>query len=301
MDSLNITIFGGTGFVGRHLVARLRQEGHRLTLVSRHRPGDDPSMQDVEHHIGDLTKPETLERSLTGADVAINLVGAVKLPDADAYFALHEQGAAHVARLCRMNGVKRLIHFSAMGVSSRAPSSADRSKAAGETAVKDAYPAAVMLRPSLLYGPDDHLLALFEDVSRSTPVIPLFGASTRFQPLHVADICEAVVRLLSARLAEPSIYQAAGPEILTLQQIVALLCRSLGRRRLLLPLPDRVAWWAASVMERLPNAPFNRDQVLLMRTDKVALPELPTLAQLAIDPLRLDAWLLQRNSRRAYP
>ncbi len=290
-----ITLFGGTGFVGRHLTERLRGDGHRLRIVARHRPTSDRRLHSVEYLQGDLTRPATISESLKGADAAVNLVGAVKLADEAAYFALHRDGARTVAQTCREAGVDKLIHFSALGVDSQAPSSADRSKAMGERVVREVLPQAAILRPSLIYGPDDHLLTLFEAVSRRLPVIPLFGAETRFQPLYVGDLCEAMARLLSGAVETEPVYQACGPEVFSLREIVSTLCRSLGRNRLVIPVPDRMALWTAALMERLPVPPFNSDQVLLMKTDKIAQPGLPTLRSLGVTPRRLGEWLHYRK------
>lgn len=295
MQFLNIVLLGGTGFVGRHLMRRLLADGHRLTLVSRQLPVSDSLPRQVAHRVGDVTKPETFDTVMHGTDAVINLVGAVRLPDAAAYFALHETGARHVACVCREAGVGQLIHFSALGVDERAPSSADRSKAVGERAVRDAFPEAVILRPSLLYGDDDHILTLFEAVSRSLPVIPLIGADTRFQPLHVEDLGDAIGRLLVTHDGRAQLYQAGGPEVLDLREIVLHLCRSLGRRRLVLPLPERLALGMAALFEHLPHAPFNRDQVLLMKTDKIEQPGLATLRDLGVHPRRLAEWLRHRS------
>lgn len=287
MDRLQITIFGGTGFVGRHLAPRLLREGHDLTLVSRHPPDSTESLNDHLLWIrGDLLEAASVTEAVNGADAVINLVGAVTLPNAQAYFDLHQRGARQVAEACRDAPVKQLIHISALGVAMDAPSAADRSKAAGERAVWQAFPTAVIVRPSLMFAEDDHLLNLFERVSKNLPVIPVLGADTRFQPLHVDDLCEAMARILSRPDSQGRLYQAGGPEVLTLIQVVRLLMASLGRKRLVMPIPSVIAMPIATLVGCFPGAPINRQQVALMKTDKIVAAEATGLKSWILPPDR---------------
>jgi NADH dehydrogenase len=225
-------------------------------------------------------------------DTVINLVGAVHQPSPRAYFALHETGARRIAEAASAARAGRLIHVSALGVADDAPAAADRSKAAGERAVRAAFPGAVVLRPSLVFAEDDHFLARIAAMSRRSPVIPLIGAATRVQPVHVEDMVEGVARLLENAADEAApLYQIAGPKVYALQGLVRDVLDGLGRRRLVLPLPYAVALPLGRLLGLFPNAPFNRDQVYLMMTDKVAVAGLPGLEALGVRPRSLQNWL----------
>ena len=297
MNALQVTIVGGTGFVGRHLADRLLRAGHRLTLVARHAPASSAvSRPGLRYLRGDVLEPGSLDGCMQATDAVINLVGAVSQPSTQAYFALHEQGARRVAETAAAAGASRLIHVSALGIGDDAPSAADRSKAAGERAVRAVFPSAVILRPSLIFGEDDHLLRQIAAMSRRSPVIPLIGAATRFQPVHVDDLTDGVLRILGRGDTAP-IYQVAGMRVYSLQQLVQALLEALGRRRLVLPLPDAAALPLSRVLGLLPHAPFTREQVLLMMTDKVAAPGLPGLEELGIQPRLLSDWLAAPGGR----
>jgi NADH dehydrogenase len=292
MKSLHVTIVGGTGFVGRHVADRLLRAMHRPTLVARHVPEDGAEPRPGLRYLrGDVLQPGSLDRSMQSADAVINLVGAVSQPSTQAYFDLHEQGARRVAVAAAAAGAGRLIHICALGISEDAPSAADRSKAAGERAVRAAFAQAVILRPSLLFAQDDHFLRQIASISRRSPVIPLIGAATRFQPAHVDDLAEGALRILEDYGNTAPLYQIAGPRIYTLEALVRELLQALGRRRLLLPLPNAVALPLGRLLGMLRNPPFTREQVALMMTDKVADPALPGLADLEVSPRLLSDWL----------
>jgi NADH dehydrogenase len=302
MGPLHVTIVGGTGFVGRHLTERLLHDGHRLTLVARRASeAGAKTRRGVTYLPGDVLEPGSLRRAMQDADAAINLVGAVSQPSARAYFDLHERGARHVAEAAALAGVVRLIHISALGVSEDAPSAADRSKAAGERAVRAAFPQAMILRPSLMFGEDDHFLGRIAAMSRHSPLVPLIGAGTRVQPAHVDDLAEGVARILGHPGDAAPLYQVAGPEVHTLEGLVRDLLRALGRRRLLLPLPYALALPLGGLLGLLPSPPINREQVALMMTDKAAVPGLPGLEDLGVHPRSLREWLRMPQSRYGGP
>jgi len=296
MGNSRFTLLGGTGFLGRHLSAQLLSAGHQLTLVARHPSpaAPAPRLGEVRTLTGDILSREGLARAVQEADAVVNLVGAVSLPDPQRYFALHEQGARNVALAAKAAGVKRLIHVSALGVAADAPSAADRSKAAGERAVREAFPEAVIVRPSLVYGAHDHYLRQMEAISRFSPLIPLIGPDTRFQPVHVGDLTQALARLLALPECSGNTYQIGGPEIYTQRQLVQILLEAWGRRRLLTPLPYRLAFPLSRLLGRLRHAPFNREMVSLMLTDKVVESEALGLTDLGISARSLRQWIGHR-------
>jgi NADH dehydrogenase len=239
----------------------------------------------------DILSCDGLAEAVHGTNAVINLVGAVSLPDPQAYFALHEEGARNIALAARAAGVGCLVHISALGVALDAPSAADRSKAAGERAVREVFPEAIIVRPSLVYGAQDHYLQQMEAISRYSPVIPLIGADTRFQPVYAGDLTEALARLLVAPECTGNTYQIGGPEIYTQRRLVQTLLQSWGRRRLVTPLPYAIAFPLGRLLGRLPHAPINRQMVALMLTDKVVDPEALGLKELGISPRSLRDWI----------
>lgn len=290
---MRVTIFGGTGFVGRRLAWRLGSAGHHLILVARHgdRAAWRQGLPGSRVFVGDVTKAQTLPEAVRGAEVVVNLVGAVAMPSVEAYFDLHECGARRVAEAARQAGASRLIQISALGVRSDAPSAADRSKAAGERAAREAFPGARIVRPSLVFGEGDHLLSRFASLSHRSLVVPAFGAATRVQPVHVDDLVEALVRLAEGTASEPAVLEVGGPETYRLREVVQLLFASLGRRRWVVPVPYALAVPAAAMLERLPRAPITREQVALLKTDKVVLKGRAGLSELGIQPRSLEDWL----------
>lgn len=293
MGPLRTTIVGGTGFLGRRLADRLVSAGHRVCLVSRHEAvdlGNTPGGR-LEGVRADVLEPESLRPAVATAEVVFNLVGAVSLPSTEAYFDLHEHGARNVAQAARDPGAARLIHISALGVDPGAPSAADRSKAAGEAAVRAVFPQATLVRPSLLFGEGDHFFSRIEAISRRSPVLPLIGADTGIQPLHVDDLAEALLRMAERPDTAGLIYEAGGPGVYRLSAAVELLLRSLGRSRLLLPVSLGTATRLASLVDWLPNPPLTQELVDLMRTDKIVAPGALGLADLGVWPRSLESWL----------
>lgn len=302
MGAMRITVFGATGFVGRLLVARLLAAGYQVRAAARHAHAGPwllaDSAEGPEPVDADVRDAGSVARAVAGAKLVINLVGAVSLPGLRAYFDLHERGARHVAEAAVAARVQRLVHISALGISDRAPSAADRSKAAGEAAVRSAFPSAVLVRPSLVYGEDDHFLARIDRMSRLAPVIPLLGAGTCVQPLHVEDFADGLVRIVDRPDRDGLVYELAGPRVYTLRQVVRLLLRARRRWRLILPLPYPVAMTVARLFDRLPGFPLNRELVALMRTDKIASGTEQGFSALGIVPGDLEEWLADRHRGR---
>ena len=201
---------------------------------------------------------------------------------------MHVEGAARVARLAAAAGVERLLHLSALGIGEDAPAAADRTKARGEAAVRAAFPAATLVRPSLVYGPGDHFFGRFAAMARTSPVLPVIGGGrTRFQPIHVEDAVRALEALLDRPGTAGTTLALVGAETFTFRELLERMLGVLGRRRLILPLPFPLAERLAAGLERLPDPPLTREDVRLLRTDKVA-GDLPTPASLGVAARSLE-------------
>jgi uncharacterized protein YbjT (DUF2867 family) len=292
MTDRRITLFGGSGFLGRPLASRLAAHGWTVRVASRHPRQEDAPAADsrVLAVIADLGEEDQVRRAVAGVEAVINLVGIAREQDAS-FEAVHVAGAARVARLAAAAGVRRLLHISALGIAENAPSAADRTKAAGERAVRAAFPAVTLVRPSLIYGPGDHFFTRFAAMAKMSPVLPVIGGGrTRFQPLHLDDATPAMLALLERPETAGSTFALVGSETFTFRELLERMLGVLGRRRLILPLSFPAAEALAAGFERLPHPPLTREEVRLLRTDKVA-GDLPTPATLGIAARRLDEGL----------
>lgn len=293
-----VTIFGGSGFLGRHVVRALARQGYRIRVAVR-RPDLAGHLQPLGrvgqiHAVqANLRYPTSVEAALRDAAVAINLVGILFERGQQRFSQVQAEGAGHVARAAAAGGA-RLIHVSAIGADADSPSLYARSKAAGEEAVRSATPAAVILRPSIVFGPEDDFFNRFASLARFAPVLPLVGGGeTRFQPVFVGDVAQAVLKALDGRAKAGTTYELGGPEVKTFREILEFVLATIERRRLLVPVPFGLAKLKAYVLQFLPKPPLTPDQVDLLRVDNVvseaAAREGRTLAGLGIEPLTVEA------------
>lgn len=290
-----VTVLGGSGFFGKHLAQELLARGARLRVASRHperafavKPLG--TLGNVQFVRCDVTRPQSLAPALAGSDAVVNLVGAFH-GDLDA---LQGHGAGRIASAAREAGAKAFVHVSANGADADSRAAYARTKAEGEAAVLAAFPEATILRPSVLFGPDDQFLNTFARLISTFPVLPVFGPTAKLQPLFVDDAAEAV----SSALCDPAkhggkTYELTGPEVVTMLELNQRIARAQHRRRLFAELPDAVS----GVIAALPFAPISRDQWALLQAGNVASGTLPGLQDLGVSArpmsLFLDRWMVR--------
>jgi uncharacterized protein YbjT (DUF2867 family) len=269
-----ITVFGGSGFLGRHLVRALAKRHYRIRVAVR-RPdlaghlqplGRVGQIHAVQANVRDVASVEAAARD---ASVVVNLVGILSESGRQRFDAVHAEGARHVAQAAARHGA-RMVHVSALGADPESPSLYARAKAKGEAAVLAETPEAVIVRPSIMFGPEDNFFNRFAAMARMLPALPLIGGGeTRFQPVFVGDAAEAVARAVEGRARAGATYEAAGPEVRTFRELMEYVLATIERRRLLVPIPFPLARMQASVLQLLPNPLLTTDQVELLKRDNV--------------------------------
>ena len=285
-----VTVVGGSGFIGRYIVHDLAQRGWRVRVAVRNtdralflRPmGGVGQIVPIFCNIRD---DASVAASVAGSDMVINLVGLLYERGRQTFAAAHSEGAPRVARLAKEAGVGRMIHVSAVGALRTSPSKYAKTKAEAEEGVLAAFPEATILRPSIVFGPEDGFFNLFARLSRYAPALPLIGGGrTRFQPVYVGDVAAAVMACLDDPKTEGQTFELGGPKVYSFKALLALLLKEIGRRRLLVPLPFALAEIQGAVLQNLPVPPLTRDQVRLLRHDNVVAEDALTLADLGIKP-----------------
>jgi uncharacterized protein YbjT (DUF2867 family) len=294
MATGSVTVFGGTGFIGRHLVPLLVQDGATVRVAVRHpeRHVATGPAQTIETIQADVLDESAIAAAAKTTNAIINLVGILTETSTRTYRALHVEGARRVALAAKQQGVTRLIHISALGASRDSPANSDRTKAEGELAVRAIFPEAMIVRPSLVFGEDDHFFNSFAALARRSPVLPLIGGgTTKFQPVAVVDVTGGLMQLLNRPDTAGKTYEFGGPEVYSFRELLELLLATLNRQPILLPIPFAVAEIQAALLEFLPNPPLTRDQVRLLKTDKVVSGREQTLADLGVHPKPLGEFL----------
>ena len=295
MRSRLVTVFGGTGFIGRHVVRRLAARELRIRVVSRNWRVHGRVLQpmgDVGQIVGgpvDLSSEPALTQLLAGSDAVINLIGILYETRRQTFAEVHGELPGRIARAAVAAGVTRMVQISAIGADPNARSAYARSKAEGEQAVRAALRAATILRPSIVVGPEDGFFNRFAAMARLLPALPLIGGGrTRFQPVWVGDVADAIVAALEREDARGETFELGGPKVYSFAELMRYMLKVVGRRRLLLPLSFEVATLQARVMELLPAPPLTRDQVELLKTDNVVGAHARTLADLGITPTPIE-------------
>lgn len=281
-----VTVFGGSGFLGREIVERLLAEGVTVRVAVRH-PGRAASGGRPVY--ADLRDETSVALAVEGSEAVVNAVGLYVEKGAETFEAVHELGALNLAHQAAAQGVDRLVHVSGIGADLRSESRYVRARAKGELLVADVFPRATILRPGVLFGPEDSFLNALAGIASRTPLLPLFGrGQTRLQPVYVGDVAEAVRRALTQPEAAGKTYELGGPEVYSYRALVELVLARSGRRRLLLPLPFPV-WQALAVLaSMLPAPPLTRAQVTLMKQDNLVAEDALSLADLGIEATALE-------------
>ena len=294
-----ITVFGGSGFVGSQVVQDLARRGWRIRVAVR-RPDRAYRLQ-TSGHVGqiqavrcDATDPAQVEAALAGADAAINLIGILYEGGGRSFKALHVDAARNIAAACAAAGVDRLVHISAVGANPESASRYAGTKAAGEMAVREVKPDAVVIRPSIVFGAGDGFLNRFAAMATMAPALPLIGGGkTRFQPVYVGDVAEAILHAVERPDAAGRTFELGGPEVLTFKEVLELILRETRRRNGLIPLPFFAARGIGSLAQLtgvVGIAPvLTRDQVVQLETDNVVADGAEGLAELGIEPTGVEA------------
>ncbi|RDE09452.1 complex I NDUFA9 subunit family protein [Pelagibacterium lacus] len=294
------TIFGGSGFIGTQVTQELARRGFAVRVAVR-RPdlaghvrmfGFPGQIQPVQ---ANLRYSDSVAAAVRGADVVVNLVGIQVERGRQRFRSIQAQGAKTVAEAARAAGAARLVHVSALGADPRSPSAYARAKGLGEAEVRKAFPDAVILRPSIVFGRDDGFFNLFGTLARMLPVMPVIGGKTRFQPVYVGDVAEAIAQAAEGAVEGGKIYELGGPEILTMEEIIDRVLEQTHRRRPRLAVPFGLAKPLAALMALLPQPLLTPDQVVQLGLDNVVSPEAlrqkRTLAAFGVTPTTVDAIL----------
>ena len=293
-----VTLFGGGGFLGRYVAQELLKAGARVRIAER-----DPSDAWFLKPLGGLgqtqfvpasvTKPASVAHAVEGADAVVNLVGLLK-GDFDA---IHRKGAANVAAAAHAAGADALVHVSAIGADTDSPSAYGRSKGEGEAAVREAFPGATIVRPSVVFGQEDGFLNRFAAM-QAMPFVPVLRGAVKFQPVWVADVARAIAAAAMAPAAHAGkTYELGGPEVVTMTALNEWLAKATGRDPNFVPVPDFAGGILATLMGVLPGAPITRDQWLMLQQDNVVSPGAKGLEAFGIAPTPMEAvapaWLVQ--------
>lgn len=298
-----VTVFGGSGFIGRYVIKRLADAGARIRVAVR-RPSGALFLKplgDVGQIVpvaSDITKADSVQAAVADSRAVVNLVGILFESGRRTFQAIHVDGARMIAEAAAAADAESLVHMSAIGADPDAPAAYGRSKAAGEAAAKEAFPGLRITRPSIVFGPEDDFFNRFGAMARLSPALPLIGGGkTRFQPVYVDDVAAAVTALLGGGHDGTKPYLLGGPDIVTFKDVMALVLEHTGRRRLLVPVPADMAKCLAALTEWLPNPPLTRDQVAMLQQDNVVTPGYPTFKALGITPQPMAAILPSYMSR----
>ncbi len=319
MSNRIVTVFGGSGFIGRHLVQRLAREGAVVRVAVRDTELALPlkplgNVGQIVPVFADVTNPASLKAAVAGAGQVVNLVGILAPKGAQTFQSIHVDGVANVAAAAKAAGVRSLVQVSALGADEQAASAYSKSKAAGEQAAQAAFPEVTIIRPGVVMGSGDGFFNLFAGISRFTMFLPVFGCpiiptiklfgpegpvdfdfygngGTRLQPVFVGDVAAAITAVLGNSDSIGEIFELGGPRVYSFKQVMELLLKETGRSRLLVPIPFALASFWAWFLEKMPSPLLTRDQVTSLKTDNVVSGDLPGFKELGITPLAAEAVL----------
>jgi uncharacterized protein YbjT (DUF2867 family) len=296
MSSHTVTVFGGTGFLGRRIVRHLRYYEFSVRIASRHPDrvhrlfgADDPRLQSVEANIHD---ERSVVDALAGAHGVVNAVSLYRERQQETFHSVHVESAQRVAAQARRAGVERLVHISGIGADASSQSRYIRKRGEGELAVRASFIDATFIRPAVMFGPDDAFLTTILKLLRQLPVYPMFGRGrTRLQPAYVEDVAEGVARVMRRTETHSIIFELGGPRLYSYEELLRAVAHQAGLAPRLVPIPFAVWHALAWASQILPSPPLTRNQVELMQIDTVASPKLPGFAELGISPHSIEAIL----------
>jgi NADH dehydrogenase len=297
MSLKSVTVFGGSGFVGRYVVRELAKAGARVRVGVRNveraqflKPMGDVGQ--VVPVLANVRDDASVAAAVAGADSVVNLVGILHEGGRQTFAAVHAEAPGRIARAAAAAGAERFLQVSAIGADPEAESAYARSKAAGERAARAGFPGTTVFRPSIVFGPEDEFFNRFAAMARLVPALPLVGGgTTRFQPVYVGDVADAAMAALRDPATAGKTYELGGPRVCTFKELMELMLHEIGRRRLLVPVPELAMWPQALICELLPVPPLTRDQLIQLRRDNVVAPGALGLADLGVEPTALEVIL----------
>jgi uncharacterized protein YbjT (DUF2867 family) len=297
MSDMRVAVVGASGFIGRYVVKRLAARGDVIAAIMRDAEagrflqpmGDVGQIARIRATVAD---DRQMTAALAGNDAVVNLAGILYERGAQRFAVVHHEGARRVGRIATAAGVKRVVHISALGAAAGSPSRYAQSKAAGEAAIAEAFPGVTILRPSVVFGPEDDFFNRFGAMAQYLPALPLIGGgNTRFQPVYVGDVAAAVVAALDDPATVGRVYELGGPQVYSFRELMQVVLHETRRKRPLIAVPWSIATLQAAFLEHLPVPLLTRDQVRLLRSDNVVAPGAATLQDLGIQPTAIDAVL----------
>ncbi|WP_114392425.1 complex I NDUFA9 subunit family protein [Oleisolibacter albus] len=291
-------VFGGSGFLGRHIIQRLARTGCMIRVPSRH-PGDANFLRtagvpgQVVPIATNIQDDASVAAAVQGADLVINLIGILAPSGKSSFDAVQADAAGRIARAAKAAGVERLVQMSALGADAGSRSAYARSKAAGEQQVLAAFPDVTIFRPSIVFGPEDGFFNRFAQMATLLPFLPLIGGGhTRFQPVYVGDVADAVMAALATTESKGKTYELGGPRTYSFRELMELTLRQIGRpKKPLLSIGFGLASLQGAILEKLPGKLLTRDQVELLKRDNVVSGQLPGLADLGVSPTAAEVIL----------
>lgn len=287
------TVFGGSGFIGRYVVRRLAQSGAVVRVAVRDTEAalflkPMGGVGQIVPLYAPITDEAAVARAVAGADEVVNLVGILAERRRGDFARIHAEGAGRVARLAAQAGVSRLAHVSAIGADPAGPSRYAATKSEGEARVRAAFPTATILRPSVVFGPEDKFFNRLGRMAQLLPVMPVVAGEMRFQPVYAGDVADAIMTVLRRADAMGGVFELGGPRVWRFRELLVYVLHETGRKRPLIRMPMGLMRLQALFAEHLPGKPLTRDQLLLLARDNIAAPGAPGLKDLGISPTPVE-------------